>query len=125
MAGHGRDAKTVHHNCLFLEVYWVFYHHLCGGDGEYSQSIHEAAAIDGTNKWQHFWLIVFPLIKPTTLLVSVMAMLQCLKTFSTQYLFTTSGAPTKPINVITLNIYNTAIRDFRIDRASAMSVLLS
>ncbi|NLW58958.1 MAG: sugar ABC transporter permease [Firmicutes bacterium] len=94
------------------------------GMGNIPQSIHEAAAIDGTNKWQHFWLIVFPLIKPTTLLVSVMAMLQCLKTFSTQYLFTTSGAPTKPINVITLNIYNTAIRDFRIDRASAMSVLL-
>jgi len=51
-------------------------------------------------------------------------MLQCLKTFSTQYLFTESGAPTGPINVITLNIYNTAIRDHNIGRASAMSVLL-
>ena len=94
------------------------------GMGNIPKSIHEAAEIDGANKWQNFWLIVFPLIKPTTLLVSVMAMLQCLKTFSTQYLFTSSGAPTKPINVITLNIYNTAIRDFRIDRASAMSVIL-
>jgi len=94
------------------------------GMGNIPTSIHEAAEIDGANRWQNFWLIVFPLIKPTTLLVSVMAMLQCLKTFSTQYLFTTSGAPTKPINVITLNIYNTAIRDFRIDRASAMSVIL-
>jgi len=51
-------------------------------------------------------------------------MLQCLKTFSTQYLFSQSGAPSEPINVITLNIYNTAIRDHRIGRASAMSMIL-
>lgn len=94
------------------------------GIGSIPISIHEAAEIDGASRWQDFWCITFPLIKPTTLLVSVMAMIQCLKTFSTQYLFTTAGAPTKPINVITLNIYNTAIRDHRIGRASAMSMIL-
>ncbi len=94
------------------------------GMGSIPQSTHEAAEIDGASRWQDFWWITFPLIKPTTLLVSVMAMIQCMKTFSTQYLFTTAGAPTKPINVITLNIYNTAIRDHRIGRASAMSMIL-
>lgn len=88
------------------------------------KSLHEAAKIDGANTWKDFWYITFPLLKPTTLLVSVMAMIQCLKTFSTQYLFTQAGAPTKPINVITLNIYNTAIKDHRIGRASAMSIIL-
>jgi multiple sugar transport system permease protein len=88
------------------------------------QSMHEAARIDGANGWKDFWHITLPLLKPTTVLVSIMSMLQCLKTFSTQYLFTQSGAPTEPINVITLNIYNTAIRDHNIGRASAMSVLL-
>jgi multiple sugar transport system permease protein len=53
-----------------------------------------------------------------------MAMLQCLKTFSTQYLFTQSGAPQAPINVITLNIYRTGITSQRIGRASAMSLVL-
>jgi multiple sugar transport system permease protein len=94
------------------------------GMGGVPVSLHEAAKIDGANRWQTFWSITFPLIKPTTVLVSIMAMLQCLKTFSTQYLFTTSGAPTQPINVITLNIYNMAIRDHRIGRASAMSIML-
>lgn len=88
------------------------------------QSLHEAARIDGANGWKDFWHITLPLLKPTTVLVSIMSMLQCLKTFSTQYLFTQSGAPTEPINVITLNIYNTAIRDHNIGRASAMSILL-
>ncbi|HNR65375.1 MAG TPA: sugar ABC transporter permease [Atribacterota bacterium] len=88
------------------------------------QSTHEAALIDGASRWQDFYYITLPLLKPTTVLVSVMSMLQCLKTFSTQYLFTQGGAPMAPINVITLNIYHTAIRDHRIGRASAMSVIL-
>jgi len=88
------------------------------------QSIYEAAKIDGANDWKNFWYITLPLLKPTTILVSIMSMLQCLKTFSTQYLFTQGGAPLAPINVITLNIYHTAIRDHQIGRASAMSVIL-
>ncbi len=87
-------------------------------------SMYEAARIDGATGWNVFWRITFPLLRPTVVLVSIMSMLQCLKTFSTQYLFTQSGAPQAPINVITLNIYNTGIRDFRIGRASAMSIIL-
>ncbi len=88
------------------------------------RTISEAATIDGASPWQNFWFITLPLLKPTTVLVSIMSMLQCLKTFSTQYLFTQGGAPKEPINVITLNIYDTAIRDHRIGRASAMSIVL-
>ncbi len=88
------------------------------------KSIYEAAKIDGVNSWTGFWYITLPLLKPTTILVSIMAMLQCLKTFSTQYLFTQGGAPMGPINVVTLNLYNTAIRDHRIGLASAMSIIL-
>ena len=87
-------------------------------------TLYEAAIIDGADRWQSFWRITFPLLKPTIVLVSVMAMLQCLKTFSTQYLFVQSGSPQAPINVITLNIYNTGIRDHMIGRSSAMSILL-
>lgn len=88
------------------------------------KTIYEAARIDGANSWQRYWRITFPLLRPTVVLVSIMSMLQCLKTFSTQYLFTQSGAPQAPINVITLNIYTTGIRDHRIGAASAMSIIL-
>ena len=86
--------------------------------------MYEAATIDGASRWQSFWRITLPLLKPTVVLVSIMAMLQCLKTFSTQYLFVQGGAPRAPINVITLNIYTTGIRNQRIGRASAMSIVL-
>ena len=87
-------------------------------------SLYEAASIDGAVPSQIFWRITLPLLKPTVLLVSIMSMLQCLKTFSTQYLFVQAGSPQAPVNVITLNIYNTGIRDHLIGRASAMSMLL-
>ncbi len=94
------------------------------GLGKIPASIREAATIDGAGGWARFRLITLPLLKPTTVMVSIMAMIQCLKTFSTQYLFTQRGAPQGPINVITLNIYNTAMRDNNLSRASVMSVLL-
>jgi multiple sugar transport system permease protein len=87
-------------------------------------TIYEAATIDGSGKWQSFWRITLPLLRPTVALVSIMSMLQCLKTFSTQYLFTQAGAPQGPVNVITLNIYRTGITNQRIGRASAMSIIL-
>lgn len=87
-------------------------------------AIYEASTIDGANKWQNFWRITLPLLKPTVVLVSVMSMLQCLKTFSTQYMLYTNGAPRAPINVITFNIYITGIQQQYLSRASAMSVVL-
>lgn len=87
-------------------------------------AIYEASTIDGANKWQNFWKITLPLLKPTVVLVSVMSMLQCLKTFSTQYMLYTNGAPRAPINVITFNIYITGIQQQYLSRASAMSVVL-
>jgi multiple sugar transport system permease protein len=87
-------------------------------------SIYEAARIDGANHWQSYWRITFPLLRPTVVLVSIMSMLQCLRTFSVQYLFTLGGAPRNAIDVITLNIYHTGILEQRIGRASAMSIIL-
>jgi multiple sugar transport system permease protein len=86
--------------------------------------IYEGATIDGASPLQTFFKITLPLLKPTTVMVSIMAMLQCLKTFSTQYLFVQSGAPRGPVDVITLNIYTTAMKEFNIGRASVMSIVL-
>jgi len=87
-------------------------------------TIYEAAIVDGSTRWHTFWKITLPLLKPTIVLVSIMTMLQCLKTFSTQYMFVQNGAARQPIDVITMNIYFTGIRMRKIGRASAMSIVL-
>ncbi len=94
------------------------------GIGKIPDSVNEAALMDGAGPIRRFFSITLPLLRPTTVLVSVMILIQCMKTFSTQYLFTQGGAPLAPVNVITLNIYNTAMRDLNIGKASVMSTLL-
>lgn len=94
------------------------------GLGAIPNSVREAARVDGATAWQLYRWITLPLLRPTTLLVSIMAMIFCMRTFSTQYLFTQAGAPREPINVVTLGIYTTAIRDHQLGLASAMSIIL-
>ena len=86
--------------------------------------LYEAAIVDGSSRWHTFWKITLPLLKPTIMLVSIMAMLQCLKTFSTQYMFVQGGAAREPIDVITMNIYYTGVVNRKLGRSSAMSIIL-
>ncbi len=87
-------------------------------------TLYEAAIVDGSSRWHTFWKITLPLLKPTIMLVSIMAMLQCLKTFSTQYMFVQGGTAREPIDVITMNIYYTGVVNRRLGRSSAMSIIL-
>jgi multiple sugar transport system permease protein len=106
--------KTVGYYCILFVT----------GIGKIPASVVEASVIDGANAWQRLTRITMPLLRPTMALVSVMIVTSSLKTFSTQYLFSQRGAPLAPINVLTLSIYNTALRDQNLGRASVMSLLL-
>ncbi len=121
------DSKMVRFSTI-LVYFWKYVGYFTilyiTGIGKIPTTVYEAATIDGASRFQQFWTITIPLLKPTIVMVSIMAMIQCIKTFSTQYMFTQSGAPLAPINVITLNIYNTAMRDLAISRASVMSIIL-
>jgi multiple sugar transport system permease protein len=94
------------------------------GIAKIPQSVYEAATIDGATAFQTIRRIVLPLLRPTTAMVSIITMLNCIKSFSTQYLFSQRGASLDVVNVLTLNIYNTAMRDRLISRACVMSILL-
>jgi multiple sugar transport system permease protein len=94
------------------------------GIAKIPQSVYEAATIDGATAFQTIKIIVLPLLRPTTAMVSIITMLNCIKSFSTQYLFSQRGASLDVVNVLTLNIYNTAMRDRLISRACVMSILL-
>ncbi|MDR1025420.1 MAG: sugar ABC transporter permease [Treponema sp.] len=94
------------------------------GIAKIPQSVYEAATIDGASAFQTIRRIILPLLQPTIVLVSTIAMLNCIKSFSTQYMFFQRGAALDVVNVLTLNIYNTALRDLNISRACVMSILL-
>lgn len=121
------DATMVQISTMLVYI-WKMVGYFCilfvTGIGKIPVSVIEASIIDGAGPWQRLTRITMPLLKPTMALVSVMIFTASLKTFSTQYLFTQRGAPLRPINVLTLNIYNTAIVEQNLGRASVMSLLL-
>lgn len=93
--------------------------------------IYEAAAIDGTNRWQKFWKITVPLINPTIVFLVVMMVINALRVFTIPYVMSAGGftnqAPGGPLDstrVFVLHIYDLGFRKFDLGYASATSFSL-
>jgi len=83
----------------------------------------EAASMDGAGAVQRFRYIVFPLIRPVLLFVSVIATTDALTLFVQPYLLT-QGGPGGATQTLSLFIYQTAFSFGNVGRASAMAVVL-
>jgi len=84
---------------------------------------YDAAEVDGANNFQSFWHITFPLLKPTSLLVLVISIINFFQTFTYQYVMT-KGGPSDATNVISLYIYHNAFQYQYMGYASAMSIVM-
>lgn len=84
---------------------------------------YEAATVDGATRWQQFWRITLPLLAPTTLFVSVMAVISGLQAFGQAYIIT-GGGPADATDLYVFHVFNVAFRSRDFGYASALSVLL-
>lgn len=84
--------------------------------------LHEAAIIDGANKFQLFWNVTFPLLRNTNILVLILSTAYCFRNFTIIYILTTGG-PGYATTVTPLYIYQQAFSSYRIGYASAMSLV--
>ena len=87
------------------------------------EELYDAAMIDGASKPQIFWNIKLPLIRPTMLVVIVLATINSFKAF--ELIFTlTKGGPGTATKLLVQNIYQVAFEQDRLGYASAMAVIL-
>jgi len=84
---------------------------------------YEASTIDGANSVQQFFQITLPLLKPTTMFVLIMQVMNSFQVFDPVYLMT-SGGPVNRTKVIVFYIYETAFYFFDMGYASALSFVL-
>lgn len=84
---------------------------------------YDAAAIDGANKWQSFWHITLPLLKPTTIFVMVTSLIGSFQSFALQFVMT-QGGPNDATSTIALLVYNYGFRYFKMGQAAAMSIFM-
>lgn len=83
----------------------------------------EAAAVDGANRWQAFWYVTIPLLRPAIFLVVALGTIGGFQMFD-QAKFMTDGGPLNSTLTPMLEIYNAAFQDSHFGLAAAMSVLL-
>lgn len=83
--------------------------------------IHEAAEIDGANKWQQFRYIILPSIKEIVFLNIVLGISGSLSVFDIPYIMTGGSNGTKTFVIQTVD---TAFRFQKFGLASAMAVIL-
>ncbi|NYD53203.1 carbohydrate ABC transporter permease [Microbacterium pseudoresistens] len=68
------------------------------------EEIYEAASTDGAGAWRRLWSITLPLLRPTTLLVTVLQTVSFLNIFEEPYLLT-RGGPLSSTKSVALWVY--------------------
>lgn len=87
--------------------------------------LYEASSIDGAGRWQSFRNITLPLLMPTMLVVTVLAVIRAVQVFDQVWVLT-GGGPGTATTYVVQYIYETAFADqiSRFGLASAASVVL-
>ena len=85
--------------------------------------LREAASVDGANRFQIFWNITVPLLRPSIFLVVALGTIGSFQMFD-QAKFMTNGGPNNATLTPMLEIYNAAFQNQNFGQAAAMSVLL-
>ncbi len=87
------------------------------------QEIIEAAEVDGANKFQAFWNVTLPMLRPAIFLVVALGTIGAFQVFD-QAKFMTNGGPDNATLVPLLEIYNAGFQDGHFGLAAAMAVIL-
>lgn len=90
-----------------------------------SREVYEAARIDGANAWQTFWSVTFPLLRPAHFFVATVSVIGALQLFDQAYIGGGStGDPNFSLMSIVLYLYNAAFKQFDLDYAAAVGIVL-
>jgi ABC-type sugar transport system permease subunit len=96
---------------------------LVGGLQTIPEEVHEAADVDGANRWQHVFRITLPLLVPYILLALILRTTFAMREFDLVWLLT-EGGPLGSTDLISTFTYRTAFTVFEAGHASALSFVL-
>ncbi len=85
-------------------------------------SLYEAAHVDGANPWQQFWKITFPLMKPVSISVLLLGVINTYKVFDLIYTMT-KGGPVDATTTLPVYTYLETYKLFQFGNGAAASVL--
>lgn len=84
---------------------------------------YEAALVDGATRWQRFWFLTLPMLKPVILIGLLLRTMQSFKVFDIIYA-TTAGGPGTATTVLNYHIYTVGMTFFDMGYAAALANIL-
>jgi multiple sugar transport system permease protein len=95
-----------------------------GGLASIPRDVYEASSIDGATGLRQFRFITLPLLSPTMLVASVMAIIGALQIFDQPYVLT-RGGPGDATRTAVMVIFESAFQQLEFGRASAIGIVLT
>lgn len=87
------------------------------------QSLRDAAAIEGTGRWTFFWRVIWPLIMPTTLFISVNAVINAFRLID-HIIVMTKGGPNNASMLLLYYIYEVGFAYWDTAYAATLTVVM-
>jgi ABC-type sugar transport system permease subunit len=87
------------------------------------EELEEAARIDGAGRWQVFWNVTVPMLKPTTIFIVMIATIGALQVFGAAYVLT-GGGPVHATTTIVYYIWQAAFGTYQMGYGASVSVIL-
>jgi alpha-1,4-digalacturonate transport system permease protein len=113
--------------CVVLITVWnlVGFYMLMvlAGLSQISVELYEAARIEGATGWQRFWRITLPMLRPTILLVVILATIHATQAFE-MILLLTAGGPGDATRLVVQNMYQSAFGRLQPGYGVAQAIVL-
>jgi multiple sugar transport system permease protein len=87
------------------------------------EELYDAARIDGASRWQRFWHVTMPGLRPTHVFVLLITTIQAFKLY-TQVAILTQGGPKNSTETVVHYMVRSGFEQQKLGLASAMSVIL-
>jgi len=96
---------------------------ILGGLQSISQDMYEAATVEGASRWQQFWKITLPLLKPTLVPAVILSVVWTFNMFNVIYLVS-GGEPAGANEILITKAYKIAFEEYRYAYAAAYSTVI-
>src|ERR687897_1379859 len=88
------------------------------------RELYEAAKVDGAGRWQQFWNVTFPGLRPVLSFITMITIIASANMFGQAYLMTLGG-PGRETRTAIYQIAEVGLRNFQMGTAAAMSYVLT
>lgn len=83
----------------------------------------EVSEIEGAKTWQRIWFVILPLLRPATVVVLALSVINSLKGFDILFIMT-GGGPFNSSDTLAMHMYNESFRKYLMGYGAAIAVVL-